>query len=201
MSEMIAVKLIIARDEWQKELNRLNDTLIDERAARQVKDEVALKLADIQRKFVQTHETQLVSHAHDMVTTRELIQRILNEPMGSDVLFQFRDNLEKFLRQVSMALNQRDALFYEKEKCLKLLGEKLGPKVRLDEVISRLTGKAVNVDMEVEDKDEIIRKLKKRVDELERQSGTYADSVVEFRKQLGERDREIAKIRQMIQID
>jgi hypothetical protein len=200
MSEMIALKLQIARDEWQKETNRLKETLQEERAARQIREEMALTISKLQREFVRRHESQLVTHAHDMITTRELIQRILNDSVSSDILFQFKDNLEKFLRQMASALNQRDALYYEKQKCLKMLGVTNDPKVALDSVISKVTSMTVNANLEAVDKDDIIRKLKKRAEELEKQISINTVNVKDLRRQLAERDREISKLRQMVNI-
>ena len=198
---MIAIKLQIARDEWGKETCRLKDTLEEERAKRLIREELTLIIHNLQKDFVRKHQSQLVTHAHDMVTTREIIQRILSSDVnGCDMLYQFKDNLDKFLEQMANILNQRDALYYEKDKCLRMLGITDDPKIGLDKVISRATGLAIDAYLQTVDKDDIIKKLQKQVDELERQNKATSNSVKEFRKQLAERDREIAKLRQMVVI-
>lgn len=199
MAEMIAVKLQTARDEWNKDTQRLRDALGAERAAYLTKEQLALAVTKLQRDFVRRREAQLVSHAHDMTTTRQLIEQILSSETN-DVLFQFKENLDRFLHQMAAALNQRDALYYEKEKCLRLLGVKDNPKVGLDDVISRATGLTVNASLEAVDKDDVIRRLEGRVGELEKRKTRNAEGAKELRRLLGERDREISRLRQLVQI-
>ena len=98
------------------------------------------------------------------------------------------------------ALSQRDALFYEKEKCLRMLGV-ADPKVALDDVISRATGLTVNANMQPLDKDDVIKRLREQVGELEKRGGEYAESLKELQRQLADRDREISKLRRLVHID
>lgn len=76
------------------------------------------------------------------------------------------------------------------------------PKVGLEEVISRLTGLTFsNANLETEDKTETIRKLRNRVADLERRLDASDNVINDYQLQLDERDREISKLRRMVQID
>lgn len=198
MAEMIAIKLLITQEEWQKDLSKSKDEFEEVMARLRARDELTLQIYDMTRTFVRDRESQLVTHAHDMVTTQDVIRKCLREPTNQ-VLDQLRDNLERLFRQMALALNQREALYYEKEKCLKLLGVKQ-PKVALDEVIGRLTGTTVNANMEVEDKTHIIQKLEKKVEAMEKKVEKYEDGEKRLKLELAERDREISKLRHMVQI-
>lgn len=235
MSELIAVRLQIAEDEWRAEIDKVNELLRDAVRRLDSRDQLAVGLGREMREFVRRHEKQLVSHAHDMTTTREFIRHMLDlggqrrrrrskagngaeeqrEWEGEDEdeeedgdgtvddnpLVGVVDNAQRLLRQMTLALNQRASLHHEKEKCLRLLGIS-DPKASLDDAISRATGlNFVNADMDVEDKTETIRKLRRRIEELERELETVADGVDNFRSQLAERDREISKLRRMVHVD
>jgi len=71
-----------------------------------------------------------VSHAHDLTTTQEFVQRVL---MRRDVsvatpgeskqntLATVADNVDRLLKQMTFVINQRQSLYLEKIKCLKLV--------------------------------------------------------------------------------
>src|SRR6218665_910088 len=138
MAEMIAIKLLITQEEWQNDLAKSKDDYSELMSRLKARDDLALQIYDMTRSFVRDREKQLVTNAHDMVTTQDVIRKCLREPTGQ-VLDQLRDNLERLFRQMALALSQREALYYEKQKSLKLLGVKQ-PKAALDEVIGKLTG-------------------------------------------------------------
>lgn len=198
MAEMIAIKLLITQEEWQNDLAKSRDDYSELMSRLKARDDLALQVYDMTRSFVRDREKQLVTNAHDMVTTQDVIRKCLREPTGQ-VLDQLRDNLERLFRQMALALSQREALYYEKQKSLRLLGVKQ-PKAALDEVIGKLTGMTVNANMEVEDKTAIIRKLEKQVESLEKKVEKYADGEKRLKFEIAERDREISKLRHMVQI-
>lgn len=202
MTELIAVKLQLAHDDWRREADKIGRRL--DRVTREIaaKDERALRLAGALRDFVRKHEKQLVTHAHDRVTTTELVRKMMAEqPPGRDgVLRDFHESLETLFRQVEITLNHRDALFYEKEKCLRLLRVD-DDRVQLDEVVGRLTGMSVNPDGSVEKKDSIIRRLKTQVEELEKELAEHEEATAAYKKKMAEKEREIADLRHRIHID
>lgn len=71
-----------------------------------------------------------MSHAHDLTTTQEFVQRVL---MRRDVsvatpgeskqntLATVADNVDRLLKQMTFVINQRQSLYLEKRKCLKLV--------------------------------------------------------------------------------
>ena len=198
---MIALKLQVVQDEWKKDIEKLQDQLEAARRDLEARNELSRRIASAQRDFVRRHETQLVTHAHDLTTTRQFIQRMLEEHDGGDTLFQLKENMDKFIRQMTHVLNHRDSLYYEKEKCLRMLGVKGASvsRVSLDDVISKATGLTVNASMEVEDKSGIIKALQKQVEQMEKEVDGYVEQVENYRQQLGERDREISKLRHLVQ--
>jgi chromosome segregation ATPase len=75
-------------------------------------------------------------------------------------------------------------------------------KVPLETVISKITGlNFANADLETEDKSETIRKLRQRVEDLEQQLDEYEQRIDEYQLQLDDRDRDISKLRRMVNID
>ena len=177
----------------------MREKLDETKTQRMVNDEFAVKINILQREFVIRHERQLVTHSHDLTTTREIIQRLLEDPMDGGALSIFAENQDRLLKQISHVLNHRDALYHEREKCMKMLGVE-DMRIPLDEVISQGTGLKVNAHMEAEDKDEMIKRFSKQVMELESQLEVYEAGIVEFQKQVDDRDREISKLRHMVKI-
>jgi len=63
-----------------------------------------------------------MSHAHDLTTTQDFVQRVLMKPVATqNVLATVADNVDRLLKQMSFVINQLQSLCYEKEKCLKLV--------------------------------------------------------------------------------
>jgi hypothetical protein len=122
MAELIAIKLQIADDEWQLETSKIKDELADCGQQLLGRDQLAQIIYDMERNFVRRHQKQLETHAHDMRTTREFIDRILEQeapPGGVNPLSFLKDRLEGLFKQMSFALNQYESLYYEKEKSLR----------------------------------------------------------------------------------
>ena len=100
-----------------------------------------------------------------------------------------------------MVLNHRDSLYYEKDKCLRLLGVDHDHKsVQLDDVISQMTGLSVNADMSVENKDSVINKLKRRIETLDRETEEQRQQIEDYRSTIADKEREIAEMRRKIHI-
>ena len=99
-------------------------------------------------------------------------------------------------------MNHRDSLYYEKEKCLRLLGivDDDQKSVQLDEVIGRLTGLSVNADMSVESKDSIIARLRRQVEQLDSEADEQDEQMQLFRQQIADKEREIAELRRNVHI-
>jgi len=99
-------------------------------------------------------------------------------------------------------LNHRDALYYEKEKCLRLLGivDDDQRSVQLDEVVGRLTGLSVNADMSVEPKDSIIARLRRQVEQLDSEADAQEHKLRQFRQEIEDKEREIAELRRNVHI-
>ena len=99
-------------------------------------------------------------------------------------------------------LVHRDSLYYEKEKCLRLLGvdDEEHRAIQLDEVVSRMTGLKVNSDMSVESKDAIIARLRQQVDELDREADEQDRQLQIYRLEIDDKEREIAALRRKIHI-
>lgn len=128
MAELIAIKLQIADDEWQLEISKVKDELLEAVQMLTGRDQLAQVIYDMQRNFVRRHQKQLETHAHDMRTTREFISRILEQeapPGGVNPLSFVKDHLEGLFKQMSFALNQYESLYYEKEKSLRLASRKV----------------------------------------------------------------------------
>lgn len=200
VTELIAVKLQLAHDDWRREADKVKRELDRVTSEIKAKDERALRLARTLRDFVKKHERQLVTHSHDRTTTTELVRKMMLPPSEDSVLKDFQENLEGFFHQVEMILNHRDSLFYEKEKCLRLLKVE-DDRVQLDEVIGKLTGMSINPDGSVERKDVIIARLKGQVEELEKEAAEYEAAMGTYKKQMAEKEREIADLRHRIHID
>lgn len=197
---MVATKLQIAQEEWQLEVAKLKDELDEVKAELRRREAAGLRIYEMQRAFVREREKQLVTHAHDMTTTQDAVKRCLADPTNDGgVLDQLRDNLDQLFRQMALAINHREALYYEKEKSLRLLGVK-NLRTPLDEVIGRMTGKSVNAHMEVENRADVVGKLERQVEKLEGTVEKYAALEQELKRQLGERDREISKLRHMVKM-
>jgi hypothetical protein len=123
MAELIAIKLQIADDEWQLEINKVKDELTEAVQMLTGRDQLAQVIYDMQRNFVRKHQKQLETHAHDMRTTRDFIEQILKQeapPGGVNPLSFVKDRLEGLFKQMAFALNQYESLNYEKEKSLRL---------------------------------------------------------------------------------
>lgn len=105
------------------------------------------------------------------------------------------------LIQVETMLNHRDSLYYEKEKCLRLLGvDDDKNSIQLDEVVGRLTGLSVNADMSVESKDSVITRLRRQVEELDSEAEQHDQLLQEYRASIADKEREIAQLRRNIHI-
>jgi chromosome segregation ATPase len=104
--------------------------------------------------------------------------------------------------QVEKVLNHRDSLFYEKEKCLRLLGIDSDDQrsIQLDEVVSRLTGMSVNADMNVESKDSIIGRLRRQVEMLDQEAEAQSRQLDQYREEIANKEREIAQLRRNVHI-
>jgi cell division septum initiation protein DivIVA len=204
VAELIAVKLQLSQDDWQRETERIQQELDANIQQIRSRDELAQHIVAILRDFARKHETQLTSHAHDMTTTQELVRQMMigeSTENGGDLLPRLQKNLKAFFHQVKTLLNHRDSLYYEREKCLRLLGvQNDAGKVQLDEVIGIITGQSVNPDMSVEAKDSIISRLKDQVEELDREAELHEVQLDSYRKQLADKEREIAELRRHIHI-
>jgi len=101
---------------------------------------------------------------------------------------------------VAVVLDHRDNLYNEKERCLRLL-KVTDDKVQLDEVVGRITGLSITANMGVEKKDTIISRLKDQVIALDREANEYELTLEGYRRQMAEKEREIATLRRSVQID
>lgn len=97
-------------------------------------------------------------------------------------------------------MNHRDSLFYEKDKCLRLLGLQDDCKVQLDVVIGNLTGRSVNADLGVEQKDSKIERLETRIEQLDVEAEQFELQLDKYRKLLADKEREIAELRRHVHI-
>jgi len=68
--------------------------------------------------------------------------------------------------------------------------------VQLDKLVSDMTGLCLNsADMTIESKDSVIARLKNQTAELEQEVDQHKSQVQKYRKQLGDRDREVSQLR------
>jgi len=122
ISELIAIKLQIADDERLMEIDKIKAELTETVETLSGRDRIAQIVYDMERAFVRKHQKQLETHAHDMRTTRQFIDDILKQevpPGGVNPLSFAKDRLEGLFKQMSVALNQYESLYYEKEKALR----------------------------------------------------------------------------------
>ena len=102
--------------------------------------------------------------------------------------------------KVEVILDQRDALFQEKERCLRLLKVD-DDKVQLDQIVGKLTGLSITSSMGVEPKDSIIERLEVKVAALDSEANEYERSHEALRRQLADKERELANLRHNVHID
>lgn len=97
-------------------------------------------------------------------------------------------------------LNDRDALYVEKQRCLRAMGV-ADDKTKLDDVIGKLTGLSITSNMGVEKKDEIISRLEERVLTLDREAEDNDRTLELLRRQHAEKEIELSSLRRGVHID
>lgn len=203
VTQLIAVKLQLAHNDWGREKDKTHRQLDRVTAEIEAKENRGLRLASVLREFVLKHQGQLARHDPGGATiTEELVRRMIEMPKREKVLEDFKESLENFFRQIEMTLRHRDALMEERERCLRLLKVKAdGGRVQLDQVVGRVTGMSLRPDGGRERKGEVVERLKGLVEELEKQLVEYDKEMASLRKQMAEREREIADLRHRIHIE
>lgn len=209
LTRLIGVKLQLVHNDWGREKDKTGRELDRVRAEIEAKDNRGLRLASVLREFVLKHQGQLARHnpggvTITTITTAELFHRMIQVPKRENVFEDFKENLESFFRQVEMTLRHRDALLEERERCLMILKVKVevdGGRVQLDQVVGRVTGMSLRPDGGRERKEEVLERLKGRVEELEKQLVEYDEEMATQRKQMAERERVIANLRHRIHIE
>ena len=82
---------------------------------------------------------------------------------------------------------------------MRLLGVE-DDRVPLDEVVGKLTGLSIKADMSVEEKDDVIVRLRRQVEELDSELQTLEAELNECQQELAVKEREMADLKHNIHI-
>ena len=204
MTELLAIKLLINKEEWEREMDEVNSQLKSETLKNESKDSKTRKLSSSFKKFVKNHEKQLATYAHGMTSTSQALQLSFQES-HMDQLGKVQSNVDKLLDRLSKILANKDALAREREKCMRILGEK-DDKASLDEVLTKVlnnngAGSSVDkLEKAVLDKERDKKRLNKRVTDLEHDVMEKDERIAELEKQLAEQQLQQAAQQQEAQM-
>ncbi|KAI0207808.1 hypothetical protein LSAT2_007551 [Lamellibrachia satsuma] len=185
MQELLALKLQVSRDEWQRENEKLQEALNASRATTSTREVRAQKLVRALSGFVKENSEYLATHAHGMITTSDTLRKSL-EDANKDGLGRLEGALDELLKRFTTVLTHRQMLHREREKCIKSMDVKdermpLDSAIRVflqtkrpleddlqslardlaekDAAFKRMTSKIFDLESELNEKDEIIERL------------------------------------------
>ncbi|ELU08356.1 hypothetical protein CAPTEDRAFT_213258 [Capitella teleta] len=180
ISELIATKLTIVKEEWEQNLSTVRLQLSQERSKNRSLEDKSRLCAKSLREFIKRHEPQLTNHAHELQTTRSALDTSMDESeVGA--LSRFYEELKKMLVRIAVVLEQRETLLKEHAKMTDILkgsGE-----------FGLMTASAtVNNGLPIDhgDKDRTIKRLNKRVSDLEHECEIYQNLLEQLQQQSGQ---------------
>lgn len=179
IAELIATRLAVTKEEWQQELNALKIQLAQERSKNRSLEDKARQCVKSLDNFMKQHEQSLTTHAHDLQTTRDVLQQVDNDSRKS-CLSQFYDQHVAFLGRVGSILDYCERISKERVKLMELL------KIQDSSMNHVMNGNddhrpfSQNID-----KDHLIRRLNKKVSDLEAECESYKE-MLEQQKRLND---------------
>lgn len=173
IEDLIALKLQVSKEEWQTELELVRSQLSQAAQALRKKEEQTKQIEKQLEKFNLRNQERLANTAHGMVTTSELLQQ---SPDDNDSLSWLEYQIVHLLSLVHRALDTKECLEEEREKCLSLLNapanSSLDVVIRstLEELPKQAT-ETVMDNLRTETKQN--EHLRKRADELAKELDEY----------------------------
>ena len=182
----MAAKLQIAREEWEREMEKLKSDYLAEKHKNETLESKSRLMAKQLRDFYKKHESQLTWHSHDMTTTSKALQN-LSEDLTKDSLTKLCETLVKFYDKVAKMLNHRESLVDERVKCLKMF-KIPNEEVSLDHAIRTAfqMKDERSPEAEAEDKDQqrTTKRLNKKISDLEQEIANMEDIIVNLQDEL-----------------
>ena len=203
VAELLSTKLETSREEWSLETKRLKDQLEKSKEENRQKRQLFNSVYKEVLEFTKVHGPRLETHAHELTTTTDIVQRLQNHPELYD---QLGDEIDKLFQKISGVIGHRDSLYYERDKCLRLVSktDRVDEKsVSLHCVLaqehSTAPGRASeNWIREAEEKDALMRRLVADVEDLERYSEECRDSLNQIQQDLFDNEIEIDSLRNQL---
>ena len=116
----MALKLQIAKGEFEQEVGKIKEDLNKQTQINIKQERLAARMLDGTKRFIKDHDSQLNTHAHGLLTTKNALQLSLAE-MAYSSLEKYENYSDYILNRFASILAQRDTLLTEREKCLKIL--------------------------------------------------------------------------------
>jgi len=207
IAAILSSHFISSRDLWTEQMSHTQDELNELEEEHEHKLSLWNSLVADTIQFARVHASQLDSHAHDMMTTTDVLSRLSRAGLTTDSIFI--ESLERLLDKISKSIEHRDGLNYEREKCFSLLRSSAGLQPEILHQRSRPVSTSQDLDellmkeavfpqfdqvlMESEGKNQVIAELEETIRVLEEEVNELQELTNLMESELYEIDMEISQ--------
>ena len=220
--DLLAVKIQLNNEEWQKKIQETEDELKRVKAVMKERETTAREISRNVQDFTLNHEKKLVTHSHGLVTTSDVVTGMSNDDNNNNrTLVALKDVITRLLFRINQIMTQREALQTERLRCFDVMKMK-DQSQRTDDAISDViatyrsqiqkmkrelkafaNGNDVNTKPEADDdvldlladRDDVIRELRKQVAEYEEATSSTSAQIVGLRQELDDTRTEMVSLR------
>ena len=189
MTDLIAIKIQLSKEEWRQEMDQVREELSRYVQLCKQKDETTTALDDTILRFFKRYQEELVSKAHGMTSTTDIILTSLDD---ADLGGRLRERLRLLLQRTERLIEERELMVREREKTQRSLDE-------VNKVISSNNASAAKADndknkKEMESRDALIKRLRKMNDSLEAESEKGEKELEELKENSKKQQDRIAEL-------
>lgn len=123
ITDLLAVTMELQNEDWQAKIQSTENKVTQLQATLHQKETKITELTKKLKHFIQIHNNQLTNHAHGMVTTKQHLAEVFDNPK-KDTLTKLEEATTGFLQRTDQILYHRDMLMEERAKCLTMLNVK-----------------------------------------------------------------------------
>ncbi|ELU10769.1 hypothetical protein CAPTEDRAFT_223621 [Capitella teleta] len=196
MTELIAVKIQISKEEWKQELDLVKENLEAQKNAIKSRDQQSRALREELVEFIKDNEAALTSQAHGMTTTSEH----LRGSVADDDLMAILVKTSRFLtKRIKTVLKEKEMFMHEREKCMDIIQAKMVDREKpLDQLLLlRLDQFPKLIEQHQKDitqKDNIMERQRTMLKELEDEMVLKEQEINELKSQIAQKTGEIGAL-------
>jgi chromosome segregation ATPase len=187
MQELIAVKIQISKEEWKEEVAALHKEIKRLETSIAQEEKKARDVDAFLQNFVRENEKKLMSLAHGNQSTTDVLRTSDDD---SDALAILRTHIRAVVARTKVVIEERDLLFDDREKSLKLLGVSASgeSKYTLSDAIRDLNKQQpdneASLREELAEKEQLIKRLRAISAEYEAEIDGNDDKVKGIKEEL-----------------